>query len=64
MTIRQLIERFIRRTESITKKPRYPPVGSVKMKPDGTCGACGGEIVEVNSSTHRMACFKCGKAVK
>ena len=28
------------------------------------CGACGGEIAEVNKSTNRRACFQCGKEAK
>ena len=50
----------------MTKKPRYPPVGGVKTKTDAkgqnVCGACGGEIVQVNDRGVR-ACSnrKCGK---
>ncbi len=49
----------------MAKKLRYPPVGGAETKPDANgkdvCGACGGEIVEVNATSHRRACFKCGK---
>jgi hypothetical protein len=66
MNIRTLIDDGLqyltKRRDNMVKKPRYPPVGGAKTK-SGANGAavCGGEIVEVNTTSHRRACFKCGK---
>jgi hypothetical protein len=69
MGITQLIDDGLqyltKRRDNMVKKPRYPPVGGAKTKSGANgaavCGACGGEIVEVNTTSHRRACFKCGK---
>lgn len=52
------------RRDNMVKKQRYPPVGKAKTKlgtnGKDVCGACGGEIVQVNErGTH--VCWKCGK---
>lgn len=48
----------------MVKKQRYPKVGKTKAKLGTSgrdvCGACGGEIVQVNSRGTK-ACWKCGR---
>jgi len=64
MNIRQLIDgglQFLtKRRTTMTKnvsRQRQTSPGAVTP----ICGACGGEIVEVNTNSHRRACFECGK---
>ena len=65
MNIRQLIDGGL---QYITKRRTTMKANNVsrqRQTSTGTvipvCGACGGEIVEVNTVSHRRACFKCGK---
>jgi hypothetical protein len=64
MNIKQIIDDGLqyltKRKDNMAKKQRYTPVGETHV----VCGSCGGEIVEVNKTTHRRACFCCGKEVK
>ena len=68
MSIRQLIDgalqRFTKRrttmeTKNVSRQRQASPGAVTPVY--GACGACGGEIVEINTSSHRRACFKCGK---
>ena len=71
MNIRTLIDEGLQyltnRRDNMVKKLRYSPVGGVKTKPgengNDVCGACGGEIVQVNDHG-TLACWKCGKKVQ
>jgi len=72
MSMRQLIDEILqyatnRRTQMKEHKnisrQRQTSAGTT-VTIDGVCGACGGEIVEVNKNTHRRVCIKCGKEAK
>lgn len=68
MKILQFIDRGLQyltnRRDNMEKKQRYQPVGKAKTNlgtnGKAVCGACGGEIVQVNNRGTR-ACWKCGK---
>jgi len=71
MSMRQLIDEILQRlTNRRTQMKEHKNVSRQRQTSAGTttsieiCGACGGEIVEVNKNTHRMACFECGKEAK
>lgn len=69
MNITQLIDEGLqyltnRRTKDMTTTKVKNVSRKRKESPgraEAVCGACGGEIVEVNAITHRRVCFKCGK---
>jgi len=65
MNIRQLIDgglqyitkrRTTMKAKNVSRQRQTSPGAATSV-----CGACGGEIVEVNTVSHRRACFKCGK---
>lgn len=50
------------KAKNVSRQRRTPK--NVIPSIDGRCGICGGKIVEVNTITHRRACFKCGQEAK
>jgi len=57
MSIRTLIDGGL---QYLTNRRRQSTAGTT----DVVCGSCGGEIIEVNTRTHRRACFDCGREAK